>query len=45
VLTAGNLAIQITKALNGDAEKTGDLERTEGNLLEGTIISASKGSF
>jgi hypothetical protein len=39
-LIAENLTIQITKALNAGAEKTGDLERIEGNLLERAIKSA-----
>jgi len=44
VLTAENLTIQVTKALNAGAEKTGDLEKTEGNLPEGSI-SSGRGSF
>jgi len=39
VWTAENLTIQIIKALNADAEKTGDLEKTEGNLLNETEVS------
>jgi hypothetical protein len=35
----GNLTIRITKVLNADVEKIGDLEKTEGNLFEGVINS------
>ncbi len=42
--TAGNLAIRITKVLDADADKTGDPEKTEGNLFKGTISSV-RGSF
>lgn len=38
--TAGNLAIRITKVLDADADKTGDPEKTEGNLLNETMDSA-----
>jgi len=40
VWIAGKLAIRITKALNADVGKTGDLEKKEGNLLKGAISSA-----
>jgi hypothetical protein len=40
VWIAGNLTIRITKVLNADAEKIGDPERIEGNLLKGLISSA-----
>ena len=40
VWIAGKLAIQTTKALSADAEKIEDLEKTEGNLLEGAVSSA-----
>jgi hypothetical protein len=40
VWTAGNLAIRITKVLNTDADKTGGLGRTEGNLLNEAMDSA-----
>jgi hypothetical protein len=34
VWTAGNLMIRNTKVLNADPEKTGELEKTEGNLVK-----------
>jgi hypothetical protein len=37
VWIAGNLTIRITKVLNADADKTGELEKTEGNPFNGTI--------
>jgi len=38
------LTIRVTKALSAGAEKTGDPEKTEGNLPEGSI-SSGRGSF
>jgi hypothetical protein len=40
VWTAGNLTIRNTKVLNGDADKTGELKKKEGNLLNETMDSA-----
>jgi hypothetical protein len=41
---AGNLTIRITRVLNADADKTGGLEKTEGNQFDG-IMDSVLGSF
>jgi hypothetical protein len=40
VRIAGNFTIRSTKVLNADADKTGGLEKTEGNLLNEAMDSA-----